>query len=59
MNLERIRQRVPGGEFHPFALRTSDGREYVVRHPEMVLVAPRYSCGLQAESSLAELGPHP
>ena len=39
MNLERIRQRVSG--FHPFALRTSDGREYVVRHPEMVLVAPR------------------
>ena len=41
MNLEGIRQRVSGGGFHPFALRTSDGREYVVRHPEMVLVAPR------------------
>ena len=41
MNLERIRQRVSGGGFHPFALRTSDGREYAVRHPEMVLVAPR------------------
>lgn len=41
MNLERIRQRVTGGGFHPFALRTSDDREYAVRHPEMVLVAPR------------------
>ncbi len=41
MNLERIRQRVSGGGFHPFALRTSDGREYPIRHPEMVLVAPR------------------
>jgi hypothetical protein len=41
MNLEAIRQRVSGGGFHPFALRTSDGREYAVRHPEMVLVAPR------------------
>jgi len=41
MNLERIRQRVSGGGFHPFALRTSDGREYAVRHPEMLLVAPR------------------
>ena len=41
MNLEQIRQRVSGGGFHPFALRTSDGREYAVRHPEMVLVAPR------------------
>jgi hypothetical protein len=41
MNLERIRQRILGGGFRPFALRTSDGREYAVRHPEMVLVAPR------------------
>jgi hypothetical protein len=41
MNLERIRLRVSGGEFHPFALRTSDGRKHAVRHPEMVLVAPR------------------
>jgi hypothetical protein len=41
MNLEAIRQRLSGGGFHPFALRTSDGREYAVRHPEMILVAPR------------------
>jgi hypothetical protein len=41
MNLEQIRQRISGGGFQPFALRTSDGREYAVRHPEMVLVAPR------------------
>lgn len=41
MNLERIRQRLSGGGFQPFALRTSDGREYAVRDPEMVLVAPR------------------
>ena len=41
MNLEPIRQRVSGRGFHSFALRTSDGREFAVRHPEMVLVAPR------------------
>ena len=41
MNLGAIRQRLSGGGFHPFALRTSDGREYAVRHPEMILVAPR------------------
>jgi len=41
MNLERIRHRVSGGGFQPFALRASDDREYPVRHPEMVLVAPR------------------
>ena len=41
MDLGRIRQRVSGGGFRPFALRTSDGREYSVRHPELVLVGPR------------------
>jgi len=41
MNLDQIRHRIAGGGFHPFSLRTSDGREYAVRHPEMVLVAPR------------------
>ena len=41
MNLERIRHLVSEGGFQPFALRTSDGRKYAVRHPEMVLIAPR------------------
>jgi hypothetical protein len=41
MNLARIRLRVSGGGFHPFVLRISDGREYPVRQPEKVLVAPR------------------
>ncbi len=41
MNLDEIRRRISGAGFHPFSLRTSDGREYAVRHPEMVLVAPR------------------
>ena len=41
MNLDQIRHRIAGGGFHPFSLRTSDGRAYAVRHPEMVLVAPR------------------
>ena len=39
MNLNKIRARLTGG-FHPFAIRTSDGREYEVLHPENVLVAP-------------------
>ena len=41
MNLEQIRHRISGGGFHPFSLRTSGGRQYAVRHPEMALVAPR------------------
>jgi hypothetical protein len=41
MDLRRLRQRVSSGGFRPFALMTSDAREYAVRHPELVLIGPR------------------
>jgi hypothetical protein len=37
MNLDLIRKRVIGG-FQPFVIRTSDGREFKVPHPEFVAV---------------------
>ena len=55
MNLGPIRQRVAGGGFQPFALRTSDGREYAVRHPEMVLVAPRSLAVVDREGEIVTL----
>jgi hypothetical protein len=55
VNLERIRQRVSGGGFQPFALRTSDGREYAVRHPEMVLVAPRSLAVVDREGEIVTI----
>jgi hypothetical protein len=39
VNIERIRKKVTGG-FRPFVIRTSDGREYSVPHPEFILLAP-------------------
>jgi hypothetical protein len=35
MNIEKIRKQVTGG-FSPFTLRTSDGREFQVPHPEFI-----------------------
>ena len=35
MNIEKIRKQITGG-FRPFILRTSDGREYRVPHPEFI-----------------------
>ena len=55
MNLERIRQRLSGGGLQPFALRTSDGREYPVRHPERVLVAPRSVAVVDREGEIVTL----
>lgn len=38
MVLSEIRKRLTGG-FQPFVIRTSDGREFKVPHPEFILVA--------------------
>lgn len=35
MNLEKIRKKLTGG-FQPFIIRTSDGREFEVPHPEFI-----------------------
>ena len=37
MNRTEIRKRITGG-FRPFVIRTSDGREFKVPHPEFVAV---------------------
>ena len=55
MNLETIRQRIAGGGFRPFALRTSNGRQYTVRHPEMVLVAPRSVAVVDRDAEIVTL----
>jgi hypothetical protein len=57
MNIERIRQRVAGGGFTPFAVRTSDGLEYAVRHPEMILIAPRSLAVVDNEGEIVTLDP--
>jgi hypothetical protein len=55
MNLELIRQRLSGGGFQPFAVRTSDGGEYAVRHPEMILVAPRSLAVVDGDGEIVTL----
>ena len=57
MNIERIRQRVAGGGFTPFAVRTSDGLEYAVRHPEMILIAPRSLALVDSDGEIGTLDP--
>ncbi len=41
MILDQIRKRLTGG-FQPFVIRTSDGREFKVPHPEFIAVG-RYA----------------
>jgi len=56
MKLERIKKRLKGG-FKPFAIRTSDGHEYAVPHPEFVLVAPNSLAVLDADQEIVTLDP--
>jgi hypothetical protein len=57
VNIKGIRKRIPGGGFKPFSVRTSDGREYAVRHPEWVLVGPRSLAVLDKDGEIATLDP--
>ncbi len=40
MTIEQIRKAHQARPFKPFTIRTGDGREYRVRHPEFLLVPP-------------------
>ena len=41
MNVQELKKRVGGG-FRPFAIRTTDGQEFAIPHPELILIG-KYS----------------
>ena len=41
MNVQELKKRLGGG-FRPFAIRTTDGQEFVIPHPEFILIG-KYS----------------
>jgi hypothetical protein len=40
MTIEQLRKAHQARPFKPFVLRTADGREYRVPHPEVLLITP-------------------
>lgn len=44
MSISEIRKRITGG-FQPFIVRTSDGREFKVPHPEFLAIG-KYAIGV-------------
>jgi len=56
VNVGRIRRRLSGG-FRPFCLRTTDGHEYAVRHPELVLIGPHTMAVLDKDGEIVILDP--
>lgn len=57
MNLSDIRHRIRGGGFKPFAVRTSDGHEYSVPHPEFILIGPHSLAVLDLDGGIVTLDP--
>jgi len=56
MNVERIRRRLSGG-FRPFVLRTSDGREYSIPHPEFIAIGRHDIAVVDKEGDIDILDP--
>lgn len=56
MNLEKIRKKLTGG-FQPFVLRTSDGREFDVPHPEFIAVGKYEVAVVDKEGDIDLLDP--
>jgi hypothetical protein len=56
MNVEKIRKHLSGG-FRPFVLRTSDGREYQIPHPEFIAIGKYYVAVVDSEGDMDILEP--
>jgi hypothetical protein len=56
MNVEKIRKHLSGG-FRPFVLRTSDGREYQIPHPEFILLGKYYVAVVDSRGDMDILEP--
>ncbi len=42
VNVQELKKKVSGGGFRPFSIRTTDGQQFVVPHPEFILIG-KYS----------------
>jgi hypothetical protein len=38
VSVQELKKRVSGGGFRPFAIRTTDGQEFEIPHPEFILI---------------------
>ena len=56
MNVEKIRRRLSGG-FRPLSLRTSDGREFDIPHPEFVAIGKNDVVVVNQEGDIDILDP--
>jgi len=46
MTVQELKKRLSGGAFRPFAIRTTDGQEFAIPHPEFLLIG-KYSIAVR------------
>jgi len=46
VNVQELKRRVSGAGFRPLAIRTTDGQEFEVPHPEFILIG-KYSIAIR------------
>jgi hypothetical protein len=56
VNIQELRKRLTGG-FRPFAIRTTDGQEFTVPHPEFMLVGKYTIAVLDKQGYINNLDP--
>ena len=56
MNIQELRKRLSGG-FRPFAIRTTDGQEFTIPHPEFMLVGKYTIAVLDKQGYINNLDP--
>jgi hypothetical protein len=56
VNVQQLRKRLSGG-FRPFAIRMTDGQEFVIPHPEFLLIGKYSIAVLDKEGFINNLDP--
>ncbi len=56
MNVQELKKRVSSG-FRPFAIRTTDGQEFAVPHPEFILIGKYSIAVLDKQGFINNLDP--
>jgi hypothetical protein len=49
VSVQELKKRVSGGGFRPFAIRTTNGQEFEIPHPEFILFG-KYSIAVRDKS---------
>jgi hypothetical protein len=56
VNVQELKKRLAGG-FRPFAIRTTDGQEFAIPHPEFILIGKYSIAVLDKQGFINHLDP--